>query len=176
MHNISILLDENVSSHKFFKRIYNNCNMLTALLNTQGVISEASIALDKAKITNKKINLSIHDPQIDNILVYVFLKTLMTAPEQTRAYKLGLISRKGELLRKPQNQEERDAITNLDLLMFKIRDWLKPKMNYLSRISWLRNTNNNQRFQNMLSNSSSISQQYIIRKINDELGKILQSC
>lgn len=156
------------------QRLANNADLMSCLFEGAGIISEATTTLKRLKRTNKKIDLSLHDRSIDNVLVYVFLKSLATLPTRTKAYKLGLIDRNGKLIKQPTTKKEQDSISNLDLLMFKIREWLRPKIYYLSSVNWLNGIYNDIRLQNYLLNSEAPASQYIVRKINDELDTILR--
>ena len=87
---------------------------------------------------------------------------------------MGLIDAKGKLIRKPKTQKENEAISNLDLLFFKLREWLAPRIAYLSTVSWVKGVMNNIRGQNYFKNASVLARMYAVRKINDELWKILE--
>lgn len=165
---------EDEDSLRGMRRLVNNAETMASYFEANGILTEARHTLSSIKIRKKKIDLSLHDRSIDNILVYVFLKSLTTLPVRTKAYKLGLIDQNGKLIREPKTQIENDSISNLDLLMFKIREWLRPKMIYLSSVNWLNGIYNNQRIQNYLLNSEIVSKQYIVRKINNELENILR--
>jgi len=47
-------------------------------------------------------------------------------------------------------------------------------MGYLSTVSWVKNVANNVRYQNYFSNTDMVAKHYIIRKLNDELNKLLK--
>ena len=162
------------SGQKGLRRLVNNANMLASGFEANGILNEAAMSLRNLKNSGKKINLSMHDRNIDNILVFVFLKSITTIPRKTKAYKLGLIDRNGALIREPVTKEENDSISNLDLLMFKLREWLKPKLPYLSSITWLQSVYNNQRIQNQLANTSMLARQYVVRQINSQLDDLLR--
>ena len=49
---------------------------------------------------------------------YQFLKRLSTPWEDTQAFQLGLIGKKGKKIRKPKNTEERNAYTLFDRMVF----------------------------------------------------------
>ena len=165
---------EDKNSVSGLQRLVNNAETMSAYFEANGILTEARETLYSLKTRNKKINLSTHSRDIDNVLVFVFLKSITTIPTTTKAYKLGLIDRNGKLIKNPKTQEEHNAISNLDLLMFKLRDWLKPKMGYLSTVSWVKNVANNVRYQNYFSNTDMVAKHYIIRKLNDELNKLLK--
>ena len=87
---------------------------------------------------------------------------------------MGLIDKNGKLIRDPKTKIENEAISNLDLLMFKLREWLKPRMSCLMSVNWLNGIFNNIRLQNCLTNTNMLSRQYIIRRLNNELDQILR--
>lgn len=166
-------LDDQNGQHGLW-RMVNNADNIASMFESEGILTEAHTTLKALKRQRRKIDLSLHDRSIDNVLVYVFLKSLTTLPSRTKAYKLGLIDRNGKLIKNPQTKIEHDSISNLDLLMFKIREWLRPKIYYLSSVNWLNGIYNNQRIQNYLINPDAVASQYIVRKINDELDTILR--
>ena len=102
------------------------------------------------------------------------MKGLTTLPTKTEAYRLGLIDAKGKLIRKPKTAKENECISNLDLLFFKLREWLAPRIAYMTSVSWIKGVMNNVRGQNYFKNASILTRQYAVRKVNDELYKILE--
>ena len=165
---------EDKNSVSGLRRLVNNAETMSAYFEANGILTEARETLYSLKMRNKKINLSTHNRDIDNVLVFVFLKSITTIPTTTKAYKLGLIDRNGKLIKNPKTQEEHNAISNLDLLMFKLREWLRPKMYCLSSVNWIRGLYKDKRIQNYLLNSEIISKQYVVRRLNSELDTILR--
>ena len=165
---------EDKNSVSGLRRLVNNAETMSAYFEANGILTEARETLYSLKTHNKKINLSTHNRDIDNVLVFVFLKSITTIPTTTKAYKLGLIDRNGKLIKNPKTQEEHNAISNLDLLMFKLREWLRPKMYCLSSVNWIRGLYKDKRIQNYLLNSEIISKQYVVRRLNSELDTILR--
>ena len=165
---------EDKNSVSGLQRLVNNAETMSAYFEANGILTEARETLYSLKTRNKKINLSTHNRDIDNVLVFVFLKSITTIPTTTKAYKLGLIDRNGKLIKNPKTQEEHNAISNLDLLMFKLREWLRPKMYCLSSVNWIRGLYKGKRIQNYLLNSEIISKQYVVRRLNSELDTILR--
>jgi hypothetical protein len=155
-------------------RLVNNAEMLSAYMEANGILSESKKVVLDFEQKNAKINMSTHNREIDNAIVFVILKGLTTIPTKTEAFRMGLIDAKGKLIRKPKTQKENEAISNLDLLFFKLREWLAPRIAYLSTVSWVKGVMNNIRGQNYFKNASVLAKQYAVRKINDELWKILE--
>ena len=139
--------------------------MAVAALESDNVIAEAQSSVKTLKAMNKKISMSTHLRTIDNILVYVFLKNLMTAPSTTKAYKLGLIDKDGKLLREPKTQEENDCISNLDLFIGKLRTWLRPYMSRLSKMAWVKSMDASYRVQNARGNAESLSKRATVLRV-----------
>ena len=165
------LKDEN--NLRALKRIVVNAEMLSAMMEANGILTEAEKSLYTLTTLNKKLGMGTHNRTVDNVLVFIFLKGLTTIPTRTKAYKLGLIDKEGRLIRKPATKEEEDSISNLDLLMFKLRKWLQAKIQYLSTISWVKGTANDIRIQNYFSNTETPARQYMVKRINADLERLL---
>ena len=156
------------------RRLVNNAETISAYYEANDILTEAHKVALSLKNFNKKINLSTHNRDIDNVLVFVFLKAITTIPTKTKAYRLGLIDRNGKLIKNPVTKEENDAISNLDLLMFKLREWLRPKMYCFSTINWIRGLYNDKRIQNYLFNAEIVSKQHVVRQLNNDLDSVLR--
>lgn len=156
------------------RRMVNNAEMLSAYMEANDILAESSQIMLDMKHANKKINMSTHNRSVDNALVFIILKGLTTLPQQTKAFRLGLIDKSGKLIRKPKTEEEHQSISNLDLLFYKLRTWLAPRLQYLTSVNWIKGVMNDVRAQNYFANYDNLSRQYAVRKINDELYKILQ--
>lgn len=170
-------LEESLSdtnSQRGLHRLVNNAEMLSAYMEANGILNESSKALLDLEQKNVKINMSTHNREIDNALVFIILKGLTTLPTKTEAYRLGLIDAKGKLIRKPKTPKENECISNLDLLFFKLKEWLAPRISYLTSVSWIKGVMNNVRGQNYFKNAGILTRQYAVRKINDELYKVLE--
>ena len=170
-------LEESLSdtnSQRGLHRLVNNAEMLSAYMEANGILNESSKALLDLEQKNVKINMTTHNREIDNALVFIILKGLTTLPTKTEAYRLGLIDAKGKLIRKPKTPKENECISNLDLLFFKLKEWLAPRISYLTSVSWIKGVMNNIRGQNYFKNAGILTRQYAVRKINDELYKVLE--
>ena len=158
----------------FLEKLQRNGKMAVAALESDNIINEAQTTMKSLKAANKKISMSTHSRSVDNILVYIFLKNLLTVPTTTKAYKLGLIDKDGKLLREPKTAEENDSISNLDLFIGQLRKWLRPYMNRLAKMTWVRSMDASYRIQNALGNTDSLSKRATVIRVNDELDKILE--
>ena len=85
------LKDEN--NLRALKRIVVNAEMLSAMMEANGILTEAEKSLYTLTTLNKKLGMGTHNRTVDNVLVFIFLKGLTTIPTRTKAYKLGLIDK-----------------------------------------------------------------------------------
>ena len=83
---------------------------------------------------------------VDNLIAFRILKMLVTNFEDTEAYKLGIIDKKGKNIRKAntlQTSQERDAYTYLNRLVFNMKKIInkipsgESKMKSLVAALWL---------------------------------------
>lgn len=63
----------------------------------------------------------------DLIIVGILVKRIIKPIEKSKAFQLGLIDKKGKLIRKPKTKEEKNAYTILDKFVFKIKRLLGTK-------------------------------------------------
>ena len=68
------LTDSN--SQRGLHRLVNNAEMLSAYMEANGVLTESSRAVLDLEQKGAKINLSTHNREIDNALVFIILKGL----------------------------------------------------------------------------------------------------
>jgi hypothetical protein len=62
---------------------------------------------------------------------YLIGKRLLTKPQDTEAFRLGLIDADGLIVREPENREEEAALTLLDKLALHLRKQLGTRVNRL---------------------------------------------
>lgn len=74
---------------------------------------------------------------VDALVTYLFLKKLMTPVFSTAAYKMKLIDNAGRVIKEPQTSQEKDALTLLDKLIFKIKRLLGNRVANLYNFLYL---------------------------------------
>ena len=107
---------------------------------------------------------------IDAILTYILIKKLVTPIVRTPGYRLGLVNNAGRLLREPETETERNALTMLDRLAFKLRRLLGSKVMNLNNFLYLQTINND--FYNKLIVRGSIRQRAEIQRIQRDVRGI----
>ena len=65
---------------------------------------------------------------IDALVTYLFLKKLMQPFFNTPAYKMKLVDNAGRIIKEPVTPQEKEALTLLDKLIFKIRRLLGTRI------------------------------------------------
>ena len=79
---------------------------------------------------------------IDSILTYILIKKLVTPIVKTKAYDLGLVDTAGHLIKKPESEDEKSALTVFDKFIFKLKRLLGSKLTNLHRFLYLQTLNN----------------------------------
>ena len=77
--------------------------------------------------------------EVEQSVLYVVLARLMKRVEDTDAYKLGLIDRKYKILREPETEEERRALSPLNLFIFQLKRSLGTRLIAMFRYLYLNN-------------------------------------
>ena len=62
----------------------------------------------------------------------------MTNPMATKAYDLGIIDEHGNVIKEPSSDEEKESLTVLDKIGFKIRRMLGSKISELSSFAYVK--------------------------------------
>lgn len=109
---------------------------------------------------------------IDNVLTFIFLKKLMTPITKTEAFKLGLVNNTGKLLKDPETDDEKRALTILDKVMFKLKRLMGSKMTQLNNFLFLQTLSND--FYNKLVVRGSIAQRAEIKRIEKDVSKLAE--
>jgi hypothetical protein len=78
--------------------------------------------------------------KIDSIIAYIVLKKLITPITQSKAYKLKLINASGRVTKEPTTREEKEALTLLDKIVFKLKRLLGSKLQELNPFLYLYNS------------------------------------
>ena len=58
---------------------------------------------------------------VDLYVLYKFIKAISTPFDETKAFELGIIDKKGKLLKKPKTKAEKDAYDHFDRFTFNIK-------------------------------------------------------
>lgn len=104
-----------------------------------------------------------HKQNIDTILSYILVKKLVTPIVNTKAYKLGLVNNAGKVIKEPKSEKEKDALTLLDKIVFKLKRLLGTRLLNLRNFLYLQVINND--FYSKLIVKGSIKQRAEILRI-----------
>lgn len=92
---------------------------------------------------------------------------------KTQAYKLGLVDKVGKLIRKPTTEQEKENLTLLDVLIFKLKRLLGGKIGSLNRFLYLQNLNNN--MYDKLNVKGIVTQRAEIQKITKDFTTLQEN-
>ena len=74
-------------------------------------------------------------------ILYVVLRRLIMKADETKAFKLGLINKKYKIIKDPTNEEERLALSPLNIFIFRIKKSLGTRLISIFRFMYLKNFN-----------------------------------
>ncbi len=78
----------------------------------------------------------------ESFITSYFLKKLKTPFSDTKAYETGVINESGQLIKKPETDEEKASYTPFDSFIFKIKRLLKEKIDFINDSLFLEMVNN----------------------------------
>lgn len=107
---------------------------------------------------------------IDSIITFLLLKKLITPFTSTIAYKLGLIDSNGKIIKVPETDKEKDALTILDRVIFKLKRLLGSKVLVLNRFMYLKTLNID--MYNKLNVKGTVEQRAEIIRINKDIRQM----
>lgn len=112
----------------------------------------------------------IQKDRIDNILSFLVIKKLVTPITKTDAYKMGLVDSTGRLVKSPETEEEKSALTLFDKFMFKVKRLLGPKVSQLNNFLYVQTLNND--FYNSLIVRGNVEKRAEIKRITKDIQKV----
>jgi hypothetical protein len=74
---------------------------------------------------------SIRREQIDDVLTFIMIRKLVMPVGKTPAHKLGLVDGLGRIIKEPETDKEKEALTTNDRLIFKLKRMLGSKITQL---------------------------------------------
>jgi hypothetical protein len=110
---------------------------------------------------------------VDALVTYIFLKNLMTPVFNTDAYRLKLIDSAGRVIREPQTDKEKQALTLLTRLILKIRRLLGTRVANLYNFLYLQTLG-----QNMYNNvivMGTMAQKAEIKRVQKDFRRLQES-
>lgn len=109
---------------------------------------------------------------IDSIVTFMLLKRLLASIEQSKAYQLGLVSQTGKIIRKPETEDEKAALSPLDRLVFKLKRMLGPKMGIFNNFLWVSTMSTD--LYDKLAIKGTVEQRAEVIRIQKDLAKLLE--
>lgn len=79
---------------------------------------------------------------LDSVITFIVIKKLVTPIASTDAYKFGLVTELGKLIREGETEEEKNSLTTLDKFIFKLKRLLGSKLSQLSSFMYLHTISN----------------------------------
>ena len=109
---------------------------------------------------------------VDNIISYILIKKLVTPITRTKSYQLKLVNNAGRVIKEPESEQERHALTVLDRLIFKLKRLLGGKLINLNSFLYLSTLSND--FYNKIVVKGSIESRAEIIRIKKDIQKLAE--
>ena len=110
---------------------------------------------------------------IDALVTYLFLKALMEPVIQSNAFKLKLVDNAGRIIKEPETQEEKEALTLLTKFSLKLKRLLGPRISNLYNFLYVQTLGSN--LYNNLIVMGSVSQRAEIKRITQDFKRLQES-
>lgn len=104
---------------------------------------------------------------VESAVAYIVIRKLMRNLKDTSAYKLGLIDSRYKLIREPETEEEEDALSPLNLLVFQIKRVLGPGISRLFAFLYVNNSSEDKYLDSLLTRGMLKNRSDITKVIND---------
>jgi hypothetical protein len=108
----------------------------------------------------------------DSILAYVLMKSILTNPQATLAYSLGLIDNKGHVIKEPETHDEKESLTVLDKLGFKLRRMLGARISELSSFAYIKSIPEKYQYQ---MSSNNVEKKAMIKRVTAGIENLTES-
>lgn len=77
-------------------------------------------------------NQILNENVADTVISWIIFRKLLRNAKDTEAFKLGMIDKNFKILRQPKSIKEKEAMTVLDKLIFRIQNLLGPKITLIA--------------------------------------------
>lgn len=106
----------------------------------------------------------------DAVVAFAFLKRLLESVVNSDAYKMKLVDSSGNIIKTPETEKEKSALTVLDQIVFKLRRMLGTKISDFNKLLYLLQVSDN--YINNLSLKDSKSDRSEISRLRKDIAKM----
>lgn len=106
----------------------------------------------------------------DAVVAFAFLKRLLESVVNSDAYKMKLVDSSGNIIKEPETEKEKAALTVLDQIVFKLRRMLGTKIMDFNKLLYLLQVSDN--YINNLSLKDSKTEKSEITRLKKDIAKM----
>lgn len=114
-----------------------------------------------------------NENKVKSVVSFIMLKNLLQPIQKHEAYKLGLVDKTGKIVRDPETDEEKEAFTLFDKLIFKIKNLLGSRIAQLNRFVWLQTVLDDDFFKNLVV-TGGIEKRAAVTRVKQDIEKLLE--
>lgn len=110
--------------------------------------------------------------KIDKVMAYVLMRKFVVPIRQSKAFELGLIDREGKIIKSPETEEERRALTLVDRFLLKIKRMLGSKVAQLNAFMYTKSTQID--LDKSFINKGSVDKRAVVKRVKDDMIRLLE--
>jgi hypothetical protein len=109
---------------------------------------------------------------IDSVMTYILIKKLVSPITRSQAYRLKLVDNAGKVVKTPETEQEKAALTVLDRFIFKLKRLLGSKLTVLNNFLYTITLGND--FYNNLIVKGGVETRGEIKRINKDVKNVME--
>jgi hypothetical protein len=128
------------------------------------------------KELNEQSKVSLANKEkIEKVLSFIVIKKLIKPISKTDAFKLGLVDKTGKLIKDPETDEEKQAFSVFDKIIFKIKRLLGSRISQLNTFIYLQSIDDD--FLNNIVVTGSLSKRAAVNRMTRDIESVkLEKC
>ena len=121
-----------------------------------------------------KIKEKVRDDteKMEKVMSFILMKRLVIPIKRTKAFELGLVNRTGRIIKEPETEEEKKALTVFDKLIFKIKRLMGSKLAQLNRFMYLQNSEED--FSDNIIVLGGVERRGMVKKMLDDMKHLFE--
>ena len=123
---------------------------------------------------NKKKEQYVNDEseKMEKVMAFILMKRLIIPIKKTKAYKLKLVDKEGKIIKQPETNEEKKALTTFDKVVFKLKKLLGSKIAQLNTFMYLQNSEED--FSDNIIVLGGIEKRGMVKRVHDDMKRMLE--
>lgn len=110
--------------------------------------------------------------KIHKVMAFILMRKMVEPIRKSKAYELGLIDRTGKIIKQPETDEEREALTLTDRFLLKIKRMLGSKVAQLNTFMYTKTHDVD--VEDAFVPKGSVDKRAVVKRVEDDMIKLLE--